>query len=78
MRRASGRPSIDGREAEKGGAASKLTNPATRTIYSNLTTESGVLSEELSELKDSSNLLLANTLLLDGRLVDGGRRPSDT
>jgi type IV pilus assembly protein PilY1 len=56
---------IDGREAEKGGAASKLTDPAGRTIYSNLTTESGVLSEELSELKDSANLLLANTLLLE-------------
>jgi type IV pilus assembly protein PilY1 len=71
---------IDGREAEKGGAASKLTDPATRTIYSNLTAESGVLSEELSELKDSSNLLLANTLLLEvasSTAVAGRPTPED-
>jgi type IV pilus assembly protein PilY1 len=56
---------VDGNEAEKGGAASKLTNPSSRTIYTNLTSESGVLSEELSELKDPAKLLIANTLLLD-------------
>ena len=55
---------VDGNEAEKGGAASKLTSPSSRTIYTNLTTESGVLSDKLSALKDPAKLLLANTLLL--------------
>lgn len=55
---------VDGNEAEKGGAASKLTNPASRKVYTNLTSESGVLSDELSALKDPTNVLLANTLLL--------------
>jgi type IV pilus assembly protein PilY1 len=57
---------IDGTDAVAGGAASRLTDPATRTIYSNLTYESGadLDTEELSALKDPGNLSLANQLLL--------------
>lgn len=54
----------DGSDATAGGAASRITSPATRTVYSNLTSATGLLSEELSELKDSANLALANQLLL--------------
>ncbi len=55
---------VDGANAERGGAAGELTDPANRTIYSNLTVDTGVLSEELSELSDAANLGLANELLL--------------
>ena len=54
----------DGADAEMGGAAGELKNPATRKIYSNLTVNSGTLTEDLSELKDTGNLTLANLLLL--------------
>ena len=47
-----------------GGAAGELKNPATRKIYSNLTVNSGTLTEDLSALKDTGNLTLANLLLL--------------
>ena len=52
----------DGANAALGGAAGELKTPSTRTIYSNLTTASGTLTEQLSALK--SNLTLANQLLL--------------
>ena len=52
----------DGANAALGGAAGELKTPSTRTIYSNLTTTSGTLTEQLSALK--SNLTLANQLLL--------------
>lgn len=55
---------VDGAESELGGAAGELKNPATRKIYSNLTVNSGALTEDLSELKDAGNLTLANLLLL--------------
>jgi type IV pilus assembly protein PilY1 len=70
----------DGREAGEGGAASKLTDPAARTIYSNLNGESGALAEELSELKDPAKLLLANTLVLgvpDGAVQTSRPAPAD-
>ena len=54
----------DGADAEIGGAAGELKDPATRKIYSNLTVNSGTLTEDLSELKDTGNLTLANLLLL--------------
>lgn len=54
----------DGADAEMGGAAGELKNPATRKIYSNLTANSGTLTEDLSALKASGNLTLANLLLL--------------
>ncbi|MGB7738002.1 MAG: hypothetical protein WBM03_02720, partial [Steroidobacteraceae bacterium] len=54
----------DGARAEMGGAAGELKNPATRKIYSNLTVNSGTLSEDLSDLKGAGNLTLANLLLL--------------
>ncbi len=54
----------DGADAELGGAAGELKTPATRKIYSNLTVNSGTLTEDLSALKASGNLTLANLLLL--------------
>ena len=54
----------DGADAEMGGAAGELKGPATRKIYSDLTVNSGALTEDLSELKDTDNLTLANLLLL--------------
>jgi type IV pilus assembly protein PilY1 len=54
----------DGADAEIGGAAGELKTPATRKIYSNLTVNSGTLTEDLSALKASGNLTLANLLLL--------------
>ena len=54
----------DGANAEIGGAAGELKDPATRKIYSNLTANSGTLTEDLSALKQSGNLTLANQLLL--------------
>ena len=54
----------DGADAEMGGAAGELTNPSGRTVYSNLTTTSGTLNENLSDLKNAGNLTLANQLLL--------------
>ncbi len=54
----------DGADAEMGGAAGELKNPATRKIYSNLTVNSGTLTEDLSALKATGNLTLANLLLL--------------
>ena len=54
----------DGADAELGGAAGELKTPATRKIYSNLTANSGTLTEDLSELKATGNLTLANLLLL--------------
>jgi type IV pilus assembly protein PilY1 len=56
---------VDGADAELGGTASRIPEPATRKIYSNLTTGSGTLSENLSDLKTPANLALANQLLLD-------------
>jgi type IV pilus assembly protein PilY1 len=75
----------DGADAELGGAAGELKNPTPRTvanptgrkIYSNLTVNSGALTEDLSALK--SNLTLANLLLLgvvDSNVVSG--RPATT
>ena len=67
----------DGADAELGGAAGELTDPATRKVYSDLTAASGTLSEDLSDLKDPANLTLANLLLLgvaSGTAVPG--RPS--
>lgn len=55
---------VDGADAEMGGAAGEIDDPANRKVFSNLTTTSGALSEELSELKDAANLPLANELLL--------------
>lgn len=55
---------IDGADAELGGAAGELRDPTNRTVYSNLTTTSGTLSEELSDLESPGNLGLANQLLL--------------
>jgi type IV pilus assembly protein PilY1 len=61
-------PAVDGADAGAGGAASNIPSPppglAARTIYSNLTTDSGTLNEHLFALKDSGNLALANNLLL--------------
>ena len=54
----------DGADSEQGGAAGELKNPATRKIYSNLTANSGTLTEDLSALKGAGNLTLANLLLL--------------
>ena len=54
----------DGADAGLGGAAGELKTPATRKIYSNLTVNSGALTEDLSDLKASGNLTLANQLLL--------------
>ncbi len=54
----------DGADAGLGGAAGELKTPATRKIYSNLTVNSGALTEDLSALKASGNLTLANLLLL--------------
>jgi len=54
----------DGADAELGGAAGELKSPSTRTIYSNLTSNSGTLTEQLSDLKNPTNLTLANQLLL--------------
>lgn len=54
----------DGADAEMGGAAGELTNPSGRTVYSNLTANSGTLNEDLSDLKNPANLTLANSLLL--------------
>jgi len=54
----------DGADAEMGGAAGELKSPATRKIYSDLTVNSGALTEDLSALKDAGNLTLANLLLL--------------
>jgi len=55
---------IDGADAALGGAASQIDDPATRNLYSNLTISSGSLSgEPLSNLKQSGNETLANTLL---------------
>jgi len=56
--------SVDGADAELGGAAGELKTPATRKIYSNLTVNSGTLTEDLSALKASGSLTLANLLLL--------------
>lgn len=55
---------IDGANAALGGAAGELTDPANRTVYSNLTIDSGALGEELADLKVAANLALANQLLL--------------
>lgn len=56
----------DGTEAIEGGAASRLSDPLARTIYSNLSYESDadLDTDELSVLKDPANLSLANELLL--------------
>jgi len=70
----------DGANATLGGAAGLLTDPSSRTIYSNLTNESGPLSEKLDKLKVSSNLLKANTLLLgvpEATAVAGRPAPAD-
>jgi type IV pilus assembly protein PilY1 len=57
---------IDGTDAVRGGAASRLTDPATRKIYTNLSYESDadLDTDELLDLKDAGNLTLANQLLL--------------
>jgi type IV pilus assembly protein PilY1 len=70
---------VDGSDAEMGGAAGELTDPANRKVYSNLTTSSGALSEQLSNLKQSGNLTLANLLLLgENSTVPVAGRPSVT
>jgi type IV pilus assembly protein PilY1 len=58
---------VDGTDAVQGGAASRLTGPATRKIFTNLSYESDsdLDIEELSALKDPANLTLANSLLLN-------------
>lgn len=70
---------VDGADAERGGAAGELTDPANRTVYANLTQNSGVLTEQLSDLKVVANLGLANNLLLGvvSAVPVAGRPPID-
>jgi type IV pilus assembly protein PilY1 len=53
---------VDGAEADLGGAAGELTDPANRLVYTMTDAESGDLDEELSDLKASSDTTLLNRL----------------
>ena len=70
-----------GADAELGGAAGELKDPANRKVYTVTTAESGLLSDEdLSDFKSPANYTVANQLFFDVTGdIDGaartGRRP---